>query len=431
MTKLKTMFTIIGILLTGLLPALAQSEDTIDFVQFTNSTYGIAGIVPDRWQEISPGVYARGTTPTDVTMLAQQSAPATADQLLNSLLPQLRLSEAPESIGTYESDSFTWTRFQVEVVVPGMTIVVDLALAESEGTTYLALLQAAEDEHDTLYDAVFIPVLDALIPYGETEAAGDDPAQEVVDLPYIAEEVTFEHGEITLAGTLTLPDAKGAHPAVILITGSGPQDRDESIEPLAAIKPFALIADYLTQAGIAVLRYDDRGIGQSTGDFAAATSADFADDTEAALDYLLSRPEIDPQQIGLLGHSEGGLVAAMLAARRPDVAFVISMAGPSVDGRATMISQLERVLRASATDDEVIARQSQLQIALFNALLEGDEDQQSDAMVNLVLYQLQSLPQEQLDGISDLEAYAQSLVAQQLPGYQSDWWAFFLTHDPA
>ena len=420
---------LITLLIIGALPALAQPEAPDGFVPFTNTTYGIAGIVPDGWQEIAPGTYARASSPTDAAMLAQQSAPVTADQLLAALLPQLRLSEAPEPTGSYTTEAFDWTLYEIEVAVPGMTLTVDLALAEADGVTYLALLQANQDERDALYEAIYQPALDALVPYtGEAEA---ETMPEPVDLPYIAEDVTFTHGDVTLAGTLTLPDADGPHPAVILITGSGPQDRDESLAPLAEMRPFALIADYLTQAGIAVLRYDDRGTAQSTGDFSTATTADFADDTEAALDYLLSRLEIDSTQIGLLGHSEGGMVAGILAARRPDLAFVISMAGPVADGRALMNTQLARVQQTAGISDEVIANQIELQNALFDALLTGDADAQSQAMYELALAQLLALPEEQVATIPDLEAYAQIVTEQQLPIFVSNWWQFSLAYDPA
>ena len=122
-----------------------------------------------------------------------------------------------------------------------------------------------------------------------------------------------------LAGTLTRPEGKGPFPAVVLITGSGAQNRDEEI---FGHKPFLVLADHLTRRGIAVLRYDDRGVGKSTGKFASATSEDFAGDAWAAWQTLSTRPEIDARRIGLLGHSEGGLIAPMLAAAHPEIAFV-------------------------------------------------------------------------------------------------------------
>lgn len=142
--------------------------------------------------------------------------------------------------------------------------------------------------------------------------------------PYAAEEVTFANTQdgVTLAGTLTLPDTPGPHPALALISGSGPQDRDES---LMEHKPFLVLADYLSRQGIAVLRYDDRGFGESTGDFGAATSKDFARDASAAVDFLKSDPRIDAAKVGLVGHSEGGLIAPMVAADRDDLAFISTL----------------------------------------------------------------------------------------------------------
>ncbi len=128
-----------------------------------------------------------------------------------------------------------------------------------------------------------------------------------------------------LAGTLTLPKGKGPFPAVVMITGSGAQDRDEA---LLGHKPFLVIADRLTRDGIAVLRVDDRGFGKSTGDFLKASIEDFAVDTEAQAAWLRKRPDIDPRHIGLIGHSEGGIVGPMVAAKDPKIAFVVMMAGP-------------------------------------------------------------------------------------------------------
>lgn len=149
--------------------------------------------------------------------------------------------------------------------------------------------------------------------------------------PYYSEEVTFPNtkANISLAGTLTLPEKKGNFPVVILITGSGPQNRDEE---LLGHKPFLIISDHLTKNGIGVLRYDDRGVEQSTGDFSSATSADFATDVESAIDYLKTRKEIDKSKIGLVGHSEGGLIAPIVASESKDVSFIVLLAGTGIRG---------------------------------------------------------------------------------------------------
>jgi len=156
--------------------------------------------------------------------------------------------------------------------------------------------------------------------------------------PYLEEEVFYENKEakITLAGTLTLPSQEGLFPVVLLITGSGPQDRDEAI---AGHRPFLVLADYLTRQGIAVLRVDDRGVGRSTGDFSPATSEDFASDVLAGIAYLKTRKEINPKKIGLIGHSEGGIIAPMVAVKSPDVAFIVLMAGTGLTGEEILYLQ--------------------------------------------------------------------------------------------
>ena len=140
--------------------------------------------------------------------------------------------------------------------------------------------------------------------------------------PYDEIEVAYENpaGGIKLAGALTVPRSGGPFPAVLLITGSGPQDRDETI---LGHKPFLVLADYLSRRGIAVLRVDDRGVGGSTGKTSEATSADLAEDVLAGVAFLQSRKEIDPSRIGLLGHSEGGIIAPLVASRSRDVAFIV------------------------------------------------------------------------------------------------------------
>ena len=146
-----------------------------------------------------------------------------------------------------------------------------------------------------------------------------------IDLPYQALDVEFVNGDVRLAGTLTIPEGAGPHPAVVLISGSGPQNRDQEI---VGFPIFGVMADHLTRNGVAVLRYDDRGVGGSTGEVNQATSSDFADDVSQAVEFLKQRADIDPAAIGLLGHSEGGLVAPITAKRRDDVAFLVLLAPP-------------------------------------------------------------------------------------------------------
>ncbi|MBP1611020.1 MAG: hypothetical protein H6Q04_3255 [Acidobacteria bacterium] len=185
--------------------------------------------------------------------------------------------------------------------------------------------------------------------------------------PYREEEVIYENktAGINLAATLTIPNGKGPFPAVVLITGSGRQDRDESVIDIDH-KPFLVLADYLTRKGIIVLRTDDRGVGTSEGDFDAATAADFATDAEAGLAFLKNRPQVDSRKIGLLGHSTGGMVAPMAAAHNPSAAFVVMMAGVGLPGGELIVEQArilaeargmsrEEVEKMAATNHEMLA----------------------------------------------------------------------------
>jgi uncharacterized protein len=262
-------------------------------------------------------------------------------------------------------------------------------------------------------------------------APGDSPSVTKVVEAFSEEEVTFSHGEITLAGTLTLPTEGGPHPAVILISGSGPQNRDSEIPELVpGYQPFRWIAEHLSAQGVAVLRYDDRGFAQSTGEFATATTVDFSYDAEAALDYLLSRDDIDPTSIGLLGHSEGALSVALLAARRDEVALAISLAGTSVSGYEILIRQVELIwLSEGMPADEAQAAAEQQREVLDLAIEQAWEDLER-ILVEISLAQIAALPEEQQEALGDAQEVAQSLAAQQLPTFQSDWYQSFLTYDP-
>ncbi len=198
------------------------------------------------------------------------------------------------------------------------------------------------------------------------------PQEPQPPFPYDVEEVTFHNDQqhLTLAGTLTYPKTGDDFPAVILITGSGPENRNEEV---AGHKPFLVIADYLTRHGIAVLRYDDRGVGQSTGTYAGSTIADFATDAYAAFQYLKTRDKIDSNKIGLLGHSGGGAIAPLVAAKHKAVAFVIMLAGPGVDGRQILLKQQMLMGQAADVPDTILKEQK----AFFNGafqLIQNVED---------------------------------------------------------
>jgi len=176
------------------------------------------------------------------------------------------------------------------------------------------------------------------------------PQEPVKPYPYLEEEVVFENKEaqVSLSGTLTLPDANGIFPVVILISGSGPQDRDETV---ANHKPFWVLADHLTRQGIAVLRYDDRGFGKSTGNFSNSTTKDFSTDVLSAVHYLKTRTDIDPNNIGLIGHSEGGIIAPLTANQTHEVSFIVLLASTGIPGSEISLIQ-SKTMRPFPVPDE-------------------------------------------------------------------------------
>jgi len=253
------------------------------------------------------------------------------------------------------------------------------------------------------------------------------PQTPVAPFPYLVEDVSFrnETDGVQLAGTLTIPGTDHPCPAVVLISGSGPQDRDET---LLDHKPFWVIADHLSRHGIAVLRFDDRGTGASKGDFSAATSEDFANDVEAACNYLTHEKRIAPNSIGLIGHSEGGMIAPIVAARRNDIAFAILMAGTGVNGKEILLSQGQLILRAEGVSDENLLNiQRATQLALIDTVLEAAADASQDELVAAAMKRLTaSLPAESLaeDGLK-------GTVSAGIQRMHSPWFRFFLKYEPA
>lgn len=280
---------------------------------------------------------------------------------------------------------------------------------------------------------------------GEKPKSMNRPQEPKAPFPYQAVDVTIDvpknvdaggkvTGGVTLAGTLTIPEGKGPHPAVVLVTGSGPQDRDEA---LLGHKPFIVLADHLTRQGIAVLRYDDRGVAKSTGSFATATSADFADDAAAALDFLRTRPEINGKQCGLVGHSEGGLIAPMVSARRadkPDTApnFLVLLAGPGQDSVTLLAMQGRLVATAMGIDPEVAKRNEQLSFELLGMIKKGSPEAEVKARARAIAEV--ELASEDSTWGSKSEAERTKIVDdkinQELQTLTSPWFKYFLAAEP-
>ncbi len=232
--------------------------------------------------------------------------------------------------------------------------------------------------------------------------------------PYRSDDIAYtnpRHPGVHLAGTLTKPKGKGPFPVVLLISGSGPQDRDETV---FGHKPFLVLADYLTRRGIAVLRVDDRGVGGSSGATRNDTTEDYATDVEAGVAFLRSQPDIDPQAIGLLGHSEGALIATLVAQRDPRIACLVFLAGPGVPGRDLIVEQTRAIALASgATQDEAAVRARDQRSILDAAMSASDPAGVKAAVLETV--ERRGLPSPQPGALSALT---------------SAWYRFYIAFDP-
>ena len=238
--------------------------------------------------------------------------------------------------------------------------------------------------------------------------------------PYRAQDVTVSSDDgVRLAGTVLIPDGPGPFPAVVFVTGSGPQDRDETI---VGHHPFLVIADYLARHGIASLRYDDRGFAKSTGNFAAATSADFSVDAEAAVHFLQRVPGIAKERVGIIGHSEGALVGPMVAARSRDVAFLVLLAGPGMRGDTLSLLQL-RALTGSAAPAAQVDAAAATNRRLYAAITGARDSADAAARVRSAKQAiLAAMPEDQ-------RAAAGARLDQMIATLLSPWMRYFLRYD--
>ena len=249
---------------------------------------------------------------------------------------------------------------------------------------------------------------------GKTTITLIRPQEPKSPFKYYSEEVNFKNKDenIELAGTLTLPEKSGKFPAVILISGSGPQNRDEEI---FGHKPFLVLSDYLTTKGIAVLRYDDRGTAASTGDFSKANTSNFANDAEAALKYLLDRPEIDPNKIGILGHSDGGVVAPMVASRNENVAFIVLLAAPGIPGDQLLLEQKRLLSEAMGYTESQYSSGLKFNQGAFNIIKNAPDDEVEE---DLIIYFKEN-------GIQ-----SENQIEKLLKQLNAPYMRFFIQYDP-
>jgi pimeloyl-ACP methyl ester carboxylesterase len=237
--------------------------------------------------------------------------------------------------------------------------------------------------------------------------------------PYTSRDVLFPnpHARISLAGTLSVPAGAGPFPAVVLVSGTGQNTRDETVW---GHQVFLVLADALNRAGVAVLRYDKRGVGSSGGDYGAAITTDFANDADAAVAWLRHQPRIAPSRIGVLGHSEGGVIAPMVAAQDPHVAFVVTIAGPAIRGDHLFVLQSAMTAKAYGAPDEYIARRKLFDQRLYDAIIVAPSAQAARERADALVAQ----------GVKD--KVVDSNEAKNLASDStSPWERYFLAYDPA
>ena len=280
------------------------------------------------------------------------------------------------------------------------------------GATYLGVLKDSTIEGEFTQHGMTFPLNLAKAEKKEQKKARPQDPQPPFN--YHIEEVTFvnEKEGNKLVGTLTIPKGEGPFPAMVLVSGSGQQDRDEE---LMNHRPFWVIADYCALHGIAVLRYDDRGVGGSAGEVKNATSMDFSYDAEAAFDYLRNRKEIDASKVGILGHSEGGIINFMVSARRPEVAFLVSLAGPSVNGIEVLKEQQAAILRASGMSEEMVQFSGNANAQMFDIIEASNNRVEADSLLRQLLKGW---------------GYNEELIEQTVGQMASPWMYYFLTYDP-
>lgn len=266
------------------------------------------------------------------------------------------------------------------------------------------------------------------------EARKQDP---VKPYPYQEEEVTYENkpDAVKLAGTLTIPRAAAGEtaaktfPAVILITGSGAQDRNSTI---LGHRPFLVIADYLTRRGIAVLRVDDRGVGGSSTGAKPGTSADYARDVLAGIEYLKNRLEVDPRRIGLIGHSEGGMIAPLVASQSKDVAFIVMLAGSGQTGEGLLYSQTALLYKANGAPAEY-AKQEIDWVRKVYAVIKVQPDNKLAAEQIRAVLAAEAADIEKSSAASEQQKHFAAWRAEmekQIPVVTSRWFRYFVAYDP-
>ncbi|WP_026704170.1 alpha/beta hydrolase family protein [Flavobacterium soli] len=251
--------------------------------------------------------------------------------------------------------------------------------------------------------------------------------QEPTEFNYYVENITFQNKKdnISLGGTLTLPSKEGKFPVVVLISGSGAQNRDSE---LLGHKSFLVIADYLTKRGIGVLRFDDRGVGESKGDRNIATTKDFATDVSAAVEYLKTRKEVNIKKIGLIGHSEGGIIAPMVAANSKDISYIVLLAGTGIPGDELLIQQTYLVGKAAGMSEEEL-KETQADNAKIYDIIKTEKNLETakQKLTAIIQASFDELPADQKPSQEEIN----TVISQQIGMIASPWFQYFVTYNPS
>ncbi|CAN5454561.1 alpha/beta fold hydrolase [soil metagenome] len=260
------------------------------------------------------------------------------------------------------------------------------------------------------------------LPLSLARSAGYQPPKRSQEpqtpFPYASEEVSFKNGDVAISGTLTLPKNAESCPIVILLHGSGPHDRDETI---FFHKPFLVLADYLTKRGIGVLRYDKRGCGKTTGDYKKSTSSDFADDGLAAVNFLKTNARVNATKIGLLGHSEGGLLAPIIASKSTNVSFIVMMAGAALPGDEILIGQVRQLGGSGGLTKQRLDLECQIARDTYAILKTEPDDKLAIEKIKKMRHRLNPDDESGTTG-KDMDA--------QLAVLTSPWYRYFVAYDP-
>ncbi len=304
----------------------------------------------------------------------------------------------------------------------------DLVVVLSHERNDVTVLVVARATQAAFVESVNAATSEVLL--GLEVTVAEVPVPPAADLPYVTEEVSFHSGDVILTGILSRPEGDGPFPAVALASGSGAQDRDGANPAVPGYEPLRWLADGLSRSGFAVLRWDERGIGASTGDHALATSADLADDLAAGVAYLLGRPEVAADRVGVLGHSEGASLAAMVAARSSDVAFVVVMAPPTVPYTLGVLKQVELAAEGAGMDADAVALAVAQQSRVVEFALAEDWAGLEAFLLDVYTTEAAALTDAERASLGDVEALVARQAAAGAAAFQTPWLGFYLRYEP-